>query len=313
VNIPVLVSDRTGRYIPQLTADDFVVYEDGVQQDVAFFGSEKVPFNVALLLDMSPSVQGSVQDIQDAAVEFVQQLRRDDKVMVVSFDRSIHYLTDLTNDRRVLEWAIRSTSTGSGTSVYDTVFDVVARRLRYIDGRKALILLSDGEDTTSRHASYDDAIDIVTESDVLVYGLRYPGTGANVRVNPWPRNIPQIPLPIPWPWPFPRRRRGPFSNFDMNAAPSSSQNRPRRRGDFLEDLATAGGGPVFDAQQISDLSRLASRIAEELRHMYVVSYYPTNSLSNGGYRAIRIRVKGRDDLAVRHRRGYHARDGAKGT
>ena len=76
----------------------------------------------------------------------------------------------------------------------------------------------------------------------------------------------------------------------------------------MEDVATAGGGPVYDADQVSDISRLANRIAEELRHVYVVSYYPTNSLTNGGFRSIRVRVKGRDDIAVRHRRGYNARD-----
>jgi hypothetical protein len=320
VNIPILVSDRSGRYVPRLSARDFILYEDGAQQEVAFFGSEEVPFNVALVLDMSPSVQGSSDDIHDAAIEFVRQLRPDDKVMVVSFDRRVHFLTDLTNNRRVLESAIRSTSTGSGTSVYDAVYEVVDR-LRSIDGRKALILFSDGEDTTSSRASYDEAIDIVTESDVLVYGIRYPGSGTNIQVNPWPRSpIPQIPFPIPWPWPWPRRRRGPFTNYSPvpgnpsnAAATSGAQNWPRRGRDFMTDVTSAGGGPVYNADRISDLSRLASRMAEELRHVYVISYYPTNSLSNGGFRSIRVRVRGRDELAVRHRRGYNARDLKKGT
>ena len=317
VNIPVLVSDRAGRYIPQLTKNDFLLYEDGVQQEIAFFGDEQVPFNVALVLDMSPSVQGSLEEIQRAALEFVRQLRSDDRVMIVSFDKNVHFHTQFTNNRRELESAIRNTQTGSGTSVYDAVYEVVDRKLRLIEGRKALILLSDGEDTTSNHASYDEAINIVTESDVLVYGLRYQSSGGSVTIDPWPRNrIPQIPLPIPWPWPFPRRRRGGTfvdpNTTRMNAAPGSTsipQGRRRgRNGDFMEDLATAGGGPVYDADQISDLSRLASRVAEELRHVYQISYYPTNSLSNGGYRALRVRLRGRDDIAVRHRRGYNARD-----
>jgi hypothetical protein len=239
--------------------------------------------------------------------------------MVVSFDKDVYFHTGFTNNRRELESAIRNTETGSGTSVYDAVYEVVAGKLRSIEGRKALILLSDGEDTTSSQATYDEAINVVTESDVLVYGLRYDsGGGGNIRIDPWPRNrIPQIPLPLPWPWPFPRRRRG--GNFvdpskvRMNAAPTSTsvpQTRGRRgrQGDFMEDLATAGGGPVYDAENISDLSRLAARVAEELRHVYQVSYYPTNALTNGGYRSIRVRVRGRDDIAVRHRRGYNARD-----
>ena len=241
--------------------------------------------------------------------------------MVVSFDRHMHYLSDFTNDRRELEWAIRRASLGSGTSVYDAVYEAVERKLRNIDGRKALILFSDGEDTTSSRASYDDAVHLVTESDVLVYGLRYPGTGGRAggrgRIDPWPRSpIPGVQLPFPFPFPFPRRRRGPFmptnGTPDGNSAPPSGspQSWPRRNGgggDFMADITAAGGGPVYDAEKIGDMSRVANRIAEELRHVYVISYYPTNPLSNGGYRSVRVSVKGRDDIAVRHRRGYNAR------
>lgn len=325
VDIPLLVSDRSGRYVPQLSARDFELYEDGVRQKIASFGSEEVPFNVALLLDVSPSVQGSEQDIQDAALAFVRQLRDQDRVMVVSFDHNIHYLSDLTNDRRQLEWAIRQARTGQGTSVYDAVYEVVTRKLRGIDGRKALILFSDGEDTTSSRAGYDDAVDAVSEADVLVYGLRYPGSGGGrVRIDPWPRTSPRIPVPIPWPWPTPGRRRWPFPFFNFGGAsgganpfPAAPQGRSRRRGggDFMADITAAGGGPVYDAEKVSDLSRLANRIAEELRHVYVISYYPSNPLSTGGYRSVRVSVPGRTDLAVRHRKGYNARpaSGAKPT
>jgi hypothetical protein len=326
VNIPVIVSDRTGRYIPRLKQSDFVLYEDGVRQEVAFFGDEQVPFNVVLLLDVSPSVQNNIPEIQDAALEFIRQIRPEDRVMIVSFDRGINYHTDFTNNRRTLESAIRNVQMGSGTSVYDAVYETVARKLNRVEGRKALILLSDGEDTTSSHASYDEAIEIVTESDVLVYGLRYPGSGIQVNQGPGVRipQIPNIPFPIPFPWPNRRRRGGNFTDLDQmprqltgNSAAASTAQRQRRRynRDFMEDIAEAGGGPVFDAQQISDLRNLTSRIAEELRHVYVVSYYPTNSLSNGGYRAIRIRIQNQDNIAVRHRRGYNARDysSRKGT
>jgi VWFA-related protein len=323
VNLPILVSDRSGRYVPQLTVRDFLLYEDGVQQTIANFGTEEVPFSVVLLLDVSPSVMGSVEEIHDAAIEFVRQLRSQDRVMIVSFDRHIHYLSEFTNDRRELEFAIRRANTGSGTSVYDAVYEAVERKLRNVEGRKALILFSDGEDTTSSHASYDDAVHLVTESDVLVYGLRYPGTGVQMggggRGIPWPRNpgpgiqLPlPLPLPLPIPWPMPRRRRGPFFLTDPNspgsaATPQQWPGRRGRGGDFMADITAAGGGPVYDAEKISDMSRVANRIAEELRHVYVISYYPTNSLKNGGYRSVRVSVKGRDDIAVRHRRGYNAK------
>jgi len=305
VNIPIVVSDRSGRYIPRLSKDDFVLYEDGVQQEVASFGSEEVPFNVALLLDVSPSVEGNTQDIQDAALAFIRQLRPQDRVMIVSFDRNVNYLTDFTSDRRELEYAIRRVHTGSGTSVYEAVYETIERRLRHIEGRKALILFSDGEDTTSHRVDYDDAINIVTESDVLVYGLRYPGTGGGGGGygGPWSRNpFPGIQLPLPIPWPRSRRNNGPYGGG------GGGGNRRWGNKDFMKDVTEAGGGPVFDAERVGDMSGLAARIADELRHVYVISYYPKNSLSNGGYRSIRIRVKNRDDIAVRHRRGYNARE-----
>jgi VWFA-related protein len=315
VNIPVLVSDRSGRYIPQLSRHDFNLYEDGVEQEIATFASEEVAFNVVLLLDMSPSVSGSVEAIQDACIAFVRQMRPQDRLMVISFDRRIRYLTGFTNDPRELEYAIRSTRTGSGTSVYDAVYDAVGRKLRDVEGRKALILFSDGEDTTSSYASHDDALEMVRESDVLVYGLRFPKEDYLLQmIDPTLRNrFPQIPIPIPWP--VPRRGRGPITTTDPGTqptpAPGTQRQRRGERGDFMADVATAGGGPVYDAQNVGDFSRLANQIAEELRHIYAISYYPTNKLSNGGYREVRVRVKGNDNLAVRHRRGYSAGSASK--
>ena len=312
VSIPLLVSDRSGRYVPQLRAGDFALYEDGIQQTIASLGNEEVPFNVALMLDVSPSVSGSIRDIQEAAIAFVHQLRSQDRVMIISFDRQIHYLSGFTNDRRELESAIRTTRMGSGTSVYDAVYETVERKLKYIEGRKALILFSDGEDTTSSRASYDDAVNLVSESDVLVYGLRYPGTGSGgggIRVNPWPRNVPRMPIPFPFPWPMPRRR-GPFNITSSPSGNGASQSWPRHRHsgeDFMKDLAAAGGGTVYDAQRIGDMGSVANKIAEELRHVYVINYYPSNALSNGGYRKVRVNVRNRDDIAVRHRPGYNAR------
>src|SRR5262249_43888570 len=150
INIAAVVSDRSGRYVPQLTRDDFEIFEDGARQPIAFFGNEEVPFNVAVLMDVSQSVSDSLKDIKKAAIEFVHQLRPNDRVMIACFDERVRYLTDFTNDPKVLESAINGCQTGRGTSVYDAVYDTVTARFRGIEGRKALLLLSDGEDTTSQ-------------------------------------------------------------------------------------------------------------------------------------------------------------------
>src|SRR5262245_28672640 len=121
VTIPVSVMDRDGRYVPNLQKEEFRIWEDGVEQDVAFFKSVDKPFAVVLMLDTSPSTQFRLEDIQDAAISFVDQLRSDDQVMVVEFNGDIKVRTDFTNDRSKLHRAIRRAETDDGTSLYDAV------------------------------------------------------------------------------------------------------------------------------------------------------------------------------------------------
>src|SRR5215467_7015126 len=132
VTIPVSVMDRDGRYVPNLVKDDFRIWEDGVEQDVAFFQSVDKPFSVVLMLDTSPSTQFRLEDIQNAAITFVNQLRNDDKVMVVSFNDHINVLTDFTSDRNKLHRAIQRSHTSDGTRLYDAVDMVINQQLSRI-------------------------------------------------------------------------------------------------------------------------------------------------------------------------------------
>ncbi|HWF88555.1 MAG TPA: VWA domain-containing protein, partial [Pyrinomonadaceae bacterium] len=111
VTIPVSVMDRDGRYVPNLQKEDFRIWEDGVEQEVAFFQSVDKPFSVVLMLDTSPSTQFRLEDIQDAAISFVNKLRSDDRVMVVSFNDNIKVLSEFTTDRNKLERAIHRAKT----------------------------------------------------------------------------------------------------------------------------------------------------------------------------------------------------------
>ena len=141
VTIPVSVMDRDGRYVPNLQKEEFRIWEDGVEQDVAFFQSVDKPFSVVLMLDTSPSTQFRLEDIQDAAISFVNQLRSDDKVMVVSFNDDIKILSEFTTDRRKLERAIQRAKTDDGTRLYDAVDMVINQQLSRVQGRKAIVLL----------------------------------------------------------------------------------------------------------------------------------------------------------------------------
>ena len=177
ISIPVSVMDRDGKFIPNLTKDDFHVWEDGVEQKVAYFASTEKPFTVALVIDTSASTRYKIEEIQDAAITFVNQLRRDDKVMVVSFDDKIRVLAQPTSDRSVLRNAILETRIGSGTRLYDAMDQVINKELSRIDGRKAIVLFTDGVDTTSKHASGEDNIRDAEESGDLIYPVEYDTSG----------------------------------------------------------------------------------------------------------------------------------------
>src|SRR5690349_15841140 len=173
VTIPVSVMDRDGRYVPNLQKEEFRIWEDGVEQEVAFFQSVDKPFSVVLMLDTSPSTQFRLEDIQDAAISFVNQLRTDDRVMVVSFNDKIKILSEFTTDRSKLNRAIQGARTGDGTRLYDAVDMVINEQLSRIQGRKAIVLFTDGVDTTSRRASYDSNVMDAQELDALIYPVQY--------------------------------------------------------------------------------------------------------------------------------------------
>ncbi|MCI0661413.1 MAG: VWA domain-containing protein, partial [Acidobacteria bacterium] len=173
VTIPASVIGRDGRYIPNLKKRDFRLYEDGIQQDIANFNSVEVPFNVILMLDTSSSTKFRLEDIQAAAKAFVKQLRTEDQVMIVSFDSSVYVLSDFTSDRELLSNAIDRTRTGGSTKLYEAVDLSLSEWMAPINGRKAIVMFTDGVDTSSRRSSARSTIKLVEESDVLIYPIRY--------------------------------------------------------------------------------------------------------------------------------------------
>src|ERR1035437_3253779 len=142
VTVPVSVFERSGVYVSGLRRSDFKIFEDGKEQEITYFGDLEVPFSVVLLIDVSPSTSYKIKDIQNAALSFVNQLSEQDKVMVIEFDSGVHVLTDFTNDRQQLEKAIRRTSFGNGTSLYEAVKVALRKKLEKIDGRKAVVLFT---------------------------------------------------------------------------------------------------------------------------------------------------------------------------
>src|ERR1044071_4053969 len=172
VTVPLIANDRSGMYITDLRKEEFTVAEDDVAQEIAFFGKVAAPFHVVLLLDTSSSTRDKLKEIQRAANTFVDQLQPLDRVKVISFDDKVNDLNDFTSNRDLLHAAINKTKSGEGTKVYDAV-EVAMNTIRRINGRKAIVLFSDGMDWHSDRATFDGTVRSLDEEGVVVYPIRY--------------------------------------------------------------------------------------------------------------------------------------------
>jgi VWFA-related protein len=255
-----------------------------------------------LMIDTSGSTRFRLEDIQDAAIAFVNQLRRDDRVMVVSFDDDVRVLSEFSNDRNQLRDAILRTQTGNGTRLYDAVDLVMKRRLEQVSGRKAIVLFTDGVDTTSRQASFDSNIADAEELDALVYPIQYDtydNVGGNVG---WPGGSTGTVADILGQILGGRGRGGRIGRRGGGGSGNS-------RGDYetanryLHEMANRTGARTYQADSTQNLALAFSKVAEELRRQYSIGYYPRNPAQAGERRQVRVRVN-QPNLAVKARDSY---------
>lgn len=299
VTIPVSVYDRNGLYISNLHQANFKIFEDGVEQKVDYFGTTDKPFSVILLIDVSPSTAYKIEEIQAAAAAFVSQLMPQDSVMVIEFDSSVHVLAEMTADRDKIDKAIRRTGFGGGTSLYEAVDFSLRRRLDKIEGRKAIVLFTDGVDTSSMRASYESTIREAEETEAVVFPVYYNtflnaigiGGGGGVMSTTPTLNIPGM-------------------GGQSNASLSADYTRGRA---YLTELAATTGGSVFRAESTpGGLNAAFEGIAEELRRQYSIGYSPLEPGKPGERRQIRVRVD-RPHLVIRSRDSYIVGSNAKGS
>ena len=292
VSIPVSVFDRNGLYITSLGKQDFKIFEDGVEQEIAYFGTSELPFTVVLLIDVSPSTAYKIDEIQRAAIAFVDQLEPQDNVMVIQFDERVSVLTETTNDRQKIYKAIGRTGFGGGTSLYEAVDFSLGKRLNKIEGRKAIVLFTDGVDTSSTRASYESTVRDAEESEALIFPIYYNtflnsrgiGTGGAMSTPP------TLGLPIPG-----------IGGGQNNGSSSAEYARGRA---YLTELAAATGGRVFRPESTpGGLTAAFEGIAEELRRQYNIGYYPLNAGETGQRKQLKVRVD-RPKLVIRSRDSY---------
>lgn len=305
VTLPVSVLDRDGRFISGLQQQDFKIFENGTEQKLDYFQSVEQPFTVVLLIDVSPSTQFKIDEIQNAAITFVNQLRPADRVMVIAFDQDVHVLTNPTNNRYELRDAIRQAEFGDGTSLYEAVDQTIYQHLNRITGRKAVVLFTDGVDTTSRRASIESTLRATEEIDALFYPIRYDTSdymarsgGGGPRGYPMPGRTGRVTMADI----LASIIMGGNVNIGSGGRGGSSAEYAKGK-QYLEQLAMNSGGREFEANSIYNLDAAFSGIAEELRRQYSIGYYPETIGTPGERRQIRIRVM-RQGVVVRAKTSY---------
>ncbi len=282
VTVPVVATDKDGKYITGLRQEDFHIFENGVQQKIDRLIPASEPFNVALMLDSSGSTHFKFADIQNAAQAFVDSLRPQDRIMVVSFDDKMRVHAGLTDDRARLRRAILETESSSkGTRLYDALDRVLEAHLEPLPGRKAIVLFSDGVDNGSITGDSGSTRSKIEKSDVVLYAIQYDTRkdGISDRFS--------VPLPQGY--------------VSFNTLYSRAVK-------YFGSLTGRSGGRLFHAETVAGLNEAFSQIAGELPLQYTLCYYPARPAKDGSYRTIRVTVD-RPGVKVRARTGYRA--GAK--
>jgi VWFA-related protein len=301
VTVPVSVFDRQGRLIPNLERGSFSVFENGVEQQISHFEPTEKPFTVALVLDTSGSTVFHLWEIKEAAIAFAKQLRPQDRVLVVTFNDLVMLLAEATSDLKVVTEVIqRGANTGFATRLYDAVALVINERLNKIQGRKAIVLFTDGVDTKSHLATYQSTLREAEELDALIYAIQYDTTDF-VAATQTPSNNVTILTRRTGSWPYGTSRQ--VISGPTIAVPGTTIGDYQLADQYLHQLSEKTGALLYKANDRAQLAAAFSKIASELRSQYSLGYYPTIAPKGGERRLIKVRVN-QPDLAVRARESY---------
>ena len=306
VNVTATVTDEDGRFVSGLRREDFTVYEDGKLQDVSHFSNDRVPVSLGIVLDTSGSMSPEKMSAARSAIDrlIYDLLDKDDELFLVDFSTRVRLRQDWTTDRNLISRAVRETNATGGTAIYDAVSTAIPTAQAGTHVKKALLLISDGNDTNSA-TSVGSLRQQIRESEVLVYALGIDGSGRRVDVA---RPPVQIPMPIPFPFPGGRRPRGGFPPIGGGSGGSSGGwpgvPGDRVNADALRQITDDTGGRTEIVRGSEGLGPATARIADELSKQYYLGY-SSNTERDGQWHSIRVNVRDRR-LTVRARKGYVA-------
>jgi Ca-activated chloride channel homolog len=300
VNVTATVTDDNGRFVSGLRKEDFTLFEDGTRQEVTHFSNERVPVSLGILLDASGSMTPDKMSAARAAIDrfIFDLLGEQDELFFVEFANTPRMTQQWTTDRRAISRALARVNPNGGTAIYDAVAEALPFAEAGQNRKKALLVISDGNDTNS-HVAVGELRQLIRESEVLVYALGVDGTSRN---NGGTVVRPPVQLPIPIPFPFPGRR--PQITRPQIVWSGSSGSGERVNADALRQITDDTGGRTEIVRGFDGLEAATARIADELSKQYYLGYTSTND-KDGRWHAIRLDVRDRR-LTVRARRGYVA-------
>src|SRR5688572_11273859 len=285
VNVTATVTDDNGRFVSGLRKEDFTVYEDGRPQAVTHFSSERVPVSLGIALDASGSMTPDKMSAARAAIDrfIFELLSKEDELFFVEFANDARLTQSWTTDRNRISRAVRNVDPTGGTAMYDAIATAIPEAGAGKNRKKALLVISDGNDTNST-ISVRDLRQLIRESEVLVYALGVDGTSRNRNQITIPQQ-PPIQLPIPFPFPFPGGRRPQIGQGGWSRSSGERVN-----ADALRQITDDTGGRTEIVRGFDDLDAATGRIADELSRQYYLGY-PNTSDKDGRWHAIRVEVK----------------------
>ena len=315
VSVPVSVSDREGHYISGLKKEDFKLYQDGIEQKITFFATYDEPLSVALLLDTSISTKDTLEKIKDAAEDFIELLNPNDQCLIATFDSEVNVLNSFSSDQKTLKSSLKKarTATQDGTVIYRAVEQIARKSFGNVQGRKAIVILSDGKDLGSSVTKYK-LLNLLEESDVLIYTVFYKtGAGDNkLIIDPGGAVIEAKDSKKPKKK-KPRRKKKEYSVFIPAQAglPSDEEIAFLERNDDIEAIdslkemsdSTAGR---FYLSDTAKLKGIFVKIAGELRQQYRLGYRSKDAANDAAVHNISVKV-GRSDVVVHARGKFRAK------
>ena len=312
VNVTATVTDRNGRFVPGLRQEDFIVYEENELQEVTHFSNERVPVSLGLVLDTSGSMVGDKLTSALMAIDrfLTKLLAPEDEIFLYKFSSIPELVQDWTTDRQRLSRAIRRVNAGGGTAMLDALAESVPLAQTGQHRKRAIVLISDGNDTDSQ-TSLREIKQLIRESEVMVYAIGIDGNAETTFGPPAPTNFPPLPTPFPGGG---RRPRGPggviLPQFQWPFPQPRGRSTVRMGGDervnvgALRDITDDSGGRTEVVRSARDLDPATANIADELSRQYYLGYSSTTE-KDGRWHSIRVETRDKS-LRVRARRGYIA-------